>query len=82
MTKPEYKISLRKEIDLLRTEAELLNNYCINHVSAPDWAEKKRQYRALMVKIESKEQQLKYADSSVQALERNVRINPGVACVR
>lgn len=82
MTKPEYKISLRKEINLLRTEAELLNNYCINHISASDYEEKKSQYRALMVKIESKEQQLKYTDSSVQALERNVRINPGVTCVK
>lgn len=82
MTKPEYKISLRKAIDLMRTEAEELNDYCINHISASDYEEKNRQHRALLVKIESKEQQLKYADSSVQALERSVRINPGVACVR
>ncbi|MCK5015824.1 MAG: hypothetical protein KAS32_02030 [Candidatus Peribacteraceae bacterium] len=78
MTKPDYKKELQKEIANLEVKAAERKKYCMNNVHASNYDEVSGDYRAIMLKIDAKIRQLKHMDSSIEVLERSVRISPGV----
>jgi hypothetical protein len=78
--KTEKARELRREIRELDVKAKEKKSYCINNIDASDYYEVSSEYRAISVKIMSKESQLKQLNSSVEVVERTVRIAAGVKC--
>ena len=81
MAKSDHKRILEKEINNLEVKAAERKNYCMSNIDATNYDEVSRDYRAIMVKIEAKKQQLRQLDSSIDIIEHNIRITPGVRCI-
>lgn len=81
MNKSDRERDLKAEIKLLETRAAERKSYCMNNIDAANYDEVSRDYRAIMVKIEAKKQQLRQLNSSIEVIEHNIRITPGVRCI-
>jgi hypothetical protein len=81
MKKPNRERELLAEIRLLETRAAERKTYCMNNIDAANYDEVSRDYRAVMVKIEAKKQQLRQLNSSIDIMEQHIRITPGIKCV-